>query len=285
MIKRIFIVYIAVVISTIHLPAYVFATGFDVEKIYPSVVIVYSGKSVGSGFAVDRHRIITNAHVIETTDVVVQTYAGDRYSASIEALSSDLDIAILSVAATSFVALIPAYLDAVTIGDDVYAIGAPNAMTYTLTRGIVSAKREVDGIYYVQTDAAINKGNSGGPLINHRGEVIGVNTLKISDSEGISFALPIKTIYDYISHVDSVDNTHTEHSTTVSEDGIKTHDIIIMPTSDNWLTVEMILASALSISVILNLLLLFYNYKLRKDILQHHRVNTERTDFDIEIIV
>ena len=84
-------------------------------------------------------------------------------------------------------------------GDDIYAIGAPKGMAYTLTKGGVSAKeRMIGNKSYIQIDAAINEGNSGGPLLNDAGQVLGMNTLKMSDSEGIGLAIPVNRICEYL---------------------------------------------------------------------------------------
>lgn len=275
--NRMLCVCVSMVMAIILLPVHVFAVNFDVEKIYPSVVVVYSGNSVGSGFAVDTHRIITNAHVLDSADIVVQTYAGDRYVASIESINTDLDIAILFVALTSFVALPRANLDVVNIGDDVYAIGAPNAMAYTLTRGIVSAKRDIRGVRYLQTDAAINKGNSGGPLLNHLGELLGVNTLKLADSEGISLALPVTVVDEYIKQFDSNNHTEIKGANNLPEGDTLAH-------KSSVLVQNLTLVVAMCVSVLLNIALVIYNYTLRKNVNSYNQNIARRTDFDIEII-
>ncbi len=87
-------------------------------------------------------------------------------------------------------------------GDDIYAIGAPKGMAYTLTKGSVSAKERMIGKDpCIQIDAPINQGNSGDPLLNDAGEVLGMNTMKMSDSEGIGLAIPISRICDYLSSI------------------------------------------------------------------------------------
>ena len=88
---------------------------------------------------------------------------------------------------------------ATEIGDDVYAIGAPNSMAYTLTKGIVSSKERMIGTdVYIQIDAPLSEGNSGGPLLNGNGEVIGINSRKISNSEGIGLAIPMTVVCAYL---------------------------------------------------------------------------------------
>ncbi|MDR1481358.1 MAG: S1C family serine protease [Synergistaceae bacterium] len=180
------------------------AIGFDVETIYKSVVVVYSYNynSVGSGFAISGHRVVTNAHVIANADsVVIKTYAGDKYGANVEAVDTALDIAVLNINGTSFVPLKIADENLSKVGDDVYVVGAPNGMAYSLAKGVLSAKnRRIGSRAYLQSDAAVNSGNSGGPLLNENGEVLGMNTLKIADSEGIGLAISMTTIEEYISN-------------------------------------------------------------------------------------
>ncbi|MBR3697707.1 MAG: trypsin-like peptidase domain-containing protein [Clostridia bacterium] len=179
-----------------------------------------TGTATGSGIIISEDGyIITNNHVISTessssyyeitksTGLKVKLYGDDKeYEAKVIGTDSYTDIAVIKIDATG---LIPATLgnsDEVRVGEYTMAIGNPIGMDFTVTQGIISAiNREVssnDGTVYVaiQTDAAINSGNSGGALVNLKGELIGVNTLKISGSgvEGIGFAIPVNSITDVI---------------------------------------------------------------------------------------
>lgn len=176
------------------------AIDFDAEAAYQSVFVVYSGNAVGSGFAVGENCIVTNAHVIvKPSDVVIQTYGGEEYPVFIIGVDEEKDIAVLGVENVTLPYFKLADKNAVHIGEDVFAIGAPKSMTYTLTKGILSAKdRLVGADTYYQIDAAINEGNSGGPLLNGQGEVLGINTMKIADSEGIGFAIPMDIVCEYL---------------------------------------------------------------------------------------
>ena len=176
------------------------AIGFDAERVYASVFVVYADNAVGSGFSVGGNCIVTNAHVVENAGgIYVSTYGGELYAAEVYAMDEELDIAVLTVSEALFEALPVADIAACKIGDDIYTIGAPNSMAYTLTKGVISAKeRVIRKQTYLQIDAAINAGNSGGPLLNDSGEVLGMNTLKMSDSEGIGLSIPINTICDYL---------------------------------------------------------------------------------------
>ena len=164
-------------------------------------------EGTGTGFVVDRNGyIITNHHVIEKADRVKVRLAGDDldYRARIVGYDSETDVAVLKIEPKH--PLVPVQIgnsDSVQVGDWVIAIGSPFGLQATVTAGIVSAERtsrDLPGASsfqnFLQTDAAINPGNSGGPLLNTRGEVIGVNTMIATRSgsyEGIGFALPSNT--------------------------------------------------------------------------------------------
>ncbi len=158
----------------------------------------------GTGFVVDKNGyILTNHHVIEKADRIKVRLSGQEaeYRARVIGYDKETDMAVLKIDAKQ--PLIPVQIgnsDSVQVGDWVIAIGSPFGLQATVTAGIVSAERtsrDLPGAgafqNFLQTDAAINPGNSGGPLLNTRGEVIGVNTMIATRSgsyEGIGFALP-----------------------------------------------------------------------------------------------
>ncbi len=165
----------------------------------------------GSGFIVTSDGyIITNYHVIEDAykggyEVTVMLYNGDSYTASIVGFEKDNDIAVLKIDADGLNPVIIGDSDAMVVGDTVFAVGNPlGELAYTMTKGMVSAlDRDISTtdsqtgvittINMFQIDAAVNSGNSGGPVYNSKGEVIGVVTAKYSSTgvEGIGFAIPI----------------------------------------------------------------------------------------------
>jgi serine protease Do len=202
-----------------------FAIGFEAEEIYESVFVVYSGNSLGSGFAIGKDCIITNAHVIDNPNkVIIKTYSGNEYSAFVIGLNQEQDIAILGVKGIEFPYLKIADSSLLKTGADIYAIGAPKSMAYTLTKGIISAlNREIRGNKYIQIDAAINEGNSGGPLLNDSGEVLGMNTLKMSNSEGIGLAIPMETVISFLTNL----------NLDIDESGNITGDIKTPETNEN----------------------------------------------------
>jgi S1-C subfamily serine protease len=172
----------------------------------PGVVSVRAGRGSGSGFVFDsRGHIVTNNHVVDGAEGTVSVVGSDgrRLSATVVGTDASSDIAVLRVEPTA--ALRPLDLAApngTRVGEPVLAVGSPLGLSGSVTAGIVSAlDREVrlggsTRQNAVQTDAAINPGNSGGPLINARGEVIGVNTaiatLEGGGNIGIGFAVPIE---------------------------------------------------------------------------------------------
>ena len=156
----------------------------------------------GSGFIIDKEgHILTNNHVVAGARQVEVTLANKKkYKAEIIGLDQSHDLAVIQIKA---VGLQPAVLgdsSQLQVGQKVYAIGNPFGFSGTMTRGIVSSVRSVqtpEGAYIdeaIQTDAAINPGNSGGPLLNSRGDVIGINTMiagAAGQSAGIGFAIPV----------------------------------------------------------------------------------------------
>jgi serine protease Do len=165
-----------------------------------------SGAISGSGFIVSRDGyIVTNYHVIETAalngyKVSVVMYDGSRYDAEIICGEEKNDVAMLRIDASDLPSVTIGDFDSVRVGETVYTIGNPlGELTQTMTKGIVSAlERNISVepntvITMFQTDAAINSGNSGGPVFNSRGEVIGIVSAKYSKIgvEGLGFAIPI----------------------------------------------------------------------------------------------
>ncbi len=158
-------------------------------------------RGTGTGFIIDlTGYIVTNEHVIRNADRIrVRLADGREHKARVLGLDTATDIALLKIEAEHLDALEFGDSDAVQVGDPVIAIGNPLEYEHTVTAGIVSALgRKVYGDQpfenFIQTDAAINRGNSGGPLLNKSGEVVGVNTVIRVDSRGISFAVPSNVV-------------------------------------------------------------------------------------------
>lgn len=155
-------------------------------------------RGVGSGFILTQDGfIMTNAHVVDGADEVLVTLTDKReFKARIVGADKRTDVAVVKIQATGLPAVKVGDVSRLKVGEWVMAIGSPFGLENTVTAGIVSAKQRDTGDYlpFIQTDVAINPGNSGGPLINLRGEVVGINSQIYSRSGGfmgISFAIPM----------------------------------------------------------------------------------------------
>jgi S1-C subfamily serine protease len=204
------------------------APSFDAEeqnniavyrRVLPSVVNITSRAVVfnffygtvpqegqGSGFVLDKAgHVLTNYHVVEGANRGIEVKLSNKrsYKATVVGTDKVHDLALLQVDAPNLEPVTLADSSQLAVGEKVYAIGNPFGLSGTMTRGIISSIRSIktaEGAPIedaIQTDAAINPGNSGGPLLNSRGEVIGINTMIASNgaeqSSGIGFAIPINT--------------------------------------------------------------------------------------------
>jgi serine protease Do len=158
----------------------------------------FQQKSLGSGFIIDREGfIVTNNHVVENADEIkVKLANGKEYDAKVIGRDPKTDLALIKIQGSpDHHPLNMGDSDALKVGSWVVAIGSPFGLEQTVTAGIVSAKGRTIGAgpydNFIQTDASINPGNSGGPLINTKGEVIGINTAIVASGQGIGFAIPV----------------------------------------------------------------------------------------------
>jgi S1-C subfamily serine protease len=178
-----------------------------IDKEVKGVVTIKTDVSQGSGFLITNNGfVVTNAHVLSGASLAnIYTYDNKVYSASLIGYSpsNQMDLALLKIQG-DFFSLTLGDSDDVKIGEKVIAIGNPLGLSFTATEGIISA-RDREGInnlpYYFQTDVSLNPGNSGGPLINTKGDVIGINNFKISGAENIGFALEINPAKDTINDI------------------------------------------------------------------------------------
>ena len=164
--------------------------------------------SLGSGFIIDKEGfVVTNNHVIQDADQIKVKLGGDtEYDAEVVGRDANTDLALLKIKIEKDLPVIKlGDSDELKIGQWVVAIGSPFGLERTVTAGIVSAKGRVigSGPYddFIQTDASINPGNSGGPLINMRGEIVGINTMIIAGGNGIGFAIPIDLAKDIVAQL------------------------------------------------------------------------------------
>lgn len=151
---------------------------------------------LGSGFVLDDGRIVTNAHVVEGAARADVFDAEGRLLGTVrhaEALDGDVDIAVLPGTGTPR-GTVRLAREAPTVGEEVVAIGAPEGLTNTVSNGIVSAYREVDGQRVMQITAPLSEGSSGGPVLNRRGEVVGVSVAVFQAGQNLNFAVPLDDV-------------------------------------------------------------------------------------------
>jgi len=184
-----------------------------IEREVKGVVTVKTDVSQGTGFLItDDGYIVSNAHIFSgATDVNVHTYNNEVYTATPIGYNSEMDLYLLKISG-NFNSLDLGDSDDVKIGEKVLAIGNPLGLSFTATEGIISARdrQGINGLpLYFQTDVSLNPGNSGGPLINKEGEVIGINNFKISGAESLGFALESNQVKETINEIAQVSLDHT----------------------------------------------------------------------------
>lgn len=182
------------------------------ERFGEGVLLVASPASLGSGFFIsDQGHLITNVHVIEgetKISVMIFRKVGQEFrrqkieEVDIVATNPFLDLALLKANLPEGYKPVVTYLatdDDLRDGDRVFAIGNPLGLERSVSEGIVSRRnRAEEGLAFIQTTTQINPGNSGGPLFNMRGQVIGVTNMKITSAEGLSFAIPVRYVIDFL---------------------------------------------------------------------------------------
>jgi S1-C subfamily serine protease len=168
-----------------------------------STVFLRGGRVYGAGIVLDgAGHVLTCDHVIDGLDHVEAFFDGDPAAIPVEIIERDHDADLALLALTgglppNHAAVAVGSITDVAMGDPVYTMGAPRKMRFSLSHGIVSyVGRSFDGTFYVQTDLAANAGSSGGPVMNERGELIGVASFILHGSEGLTFAVPIDYAFE-----------------------------------------------------------------------------------------
>ena len=164
-----------------------------IDVVVHSVVTIRTDISQGTGFIITNDGyVVTNYHVMEGANAAgIYTYDGEQHKVSLLGYDSELDIALLKIDGI-YESLKFENSDNVNVGEKVIAIGNPLGLQFSVSEGIISAihREGQNGLNaYIQTDAALNPGNSGGPLIDKEGKVVGINNFKIGSSESLGFAL------------------------------------------------------------------------------------------------
>lgn len=175
-----------------------------IEIALQSTTSIQTNVAQGSGFFIAPEYIVTNAHVLSGARYAkIITYDGKSRFSKLIGYDNNMDIALLKIDET-YPILMLANSDEIRVGEKVIALGNPLGFSFTATEGIVSAVNRVGDNNipaYIQTDVSLNPGNSGGPLIDKQGEVIGINNFKLSNAEGIGFALESNYIKDAVNQI------------------------------------------------------------------------------------
>ncbi len=166
-----------------------------IDRYREAIIQIATPYSTGTGFLLpDAPLIVTNNHIVQDNrEVVVRGERLPKQMATVVYADPKYDLAFLEITSMADASAVKlGQADGLTEGDVVVSIGHPFGLEFTITQGIISnANREVENIRYLQHDAALNPGNSGGPLINRSGEVVGINTLGVEQGDNIGFSLPV----------------------------------------------------------------------------------------------
>jgi serine protease Do len=213
----------------------------DSERVLQGTAVVHSGSAMGSAFFVSPSGLLlTAAHVMVSPDAEVRLRDGTVHKARLLRMASGVDAALLHVPDLAPTACLQPSPPPHTLGTEVYAIGTPASeeLAFSLTRGIISGARRIDGKDLLQTDASINPGNSGGPLIDGKGRAVAIVSWKVGGRgvEGLAFGVPVETALRALRLVASSETTPS----LLSESGdaaAKTADKIV-DSPDPWPSLE-----------------------------------------------
>lgn len=188
------------------------ASDNEAQKVYQncsdSIVMVIApddhnnGTHQGSGVVIGPGRVVTNWHVIEGASRIFLKYKGVNYRARLVADKRYYDLAILQSDELDAKVAAISSVDGIEVGANVYAIGNPRGLELTLSSGLISGKRDVEGVSFIQTSAPISPGSSGGGLFNSESKLIGITTMNLIDSQNLNFAVPIDLVKKFAREAD-----------------------------------------------------------------------------------
>ena len=172
-----------------------------IAKCLSSLLVLRDYQGAGAGFSVDADsHILTCNHVVSSENVIIETIDGESYDAEVYARKPEYDLAILKVQGYQTSPLRFADPSSIRDGQRVYLLGHPVGLDFTVTEGIVGRKQRVrEGVTYVQLDVAANPGNSGGPVVNESGDVLGVVTIMLAHAQRLSFAIGARHVFAFLS--------------------------------------------------------------------------------------
>ncbi|MCC7221171.1 MAG: trypsin-like peptidase domain-containing protein [Candidatus Contendobacter sp.] len=193
------------------------------KLVSPGVVVIRTmgnGNGMqGSGVVISRQKVITNCHVLKNSNSISVEKSSVKYKAIIEFSDIDGDLCSLHVPGLPITPVNIGSSRALSIGDTVYALGAPQGLDLTLSNGLLSAKRRIESGEILQITAPISPGSSGGGLFNSSGELVGITTLYLKDSQQLNFALPVEWIRD-LPKRHKKDNQYFSPPKVTAEEGI-----------------------------------------------------------------
>ncbi len=222
-----FVIFIYLLFSS-----YSFASTDVVNKVFPATVLITAEdtngqpKSLGSGFLVSPNIIATNFHVIENSYSGYVKFVNKNEIYEIEGVvgyNKNYDLALIKIGDNDGTPL-PLKSPAVDIGQKIFAIGNPLGLEGTISDGIISGLRDFEGYSVLQISAPISPGNSGGPVVNEKGEVIGVATFTMSSGQNLNFAVPIKYLKEILDNKSEIVNLASLVSKEIKKNDFKGKD-------------------------------------------------------------
>ena len=177
-----------------------------IQSVESSIVLLRDSEGSGTGFVIsDQGHVLTCNHVVNLENTTVFNSSGENWKIPVYARNPDTDLAILQVQGLSNTSpLIFADPASINPGQQVYAVGHPLGFDFSVSQGIISSRvRTYGGVSYVQTDIPLNPGNSGGPIINTVGEVVGVATRSVAPDkgQGLAFAIANRHVFSFAAQI------------------------------------------------------------------------------------